>query len=187
MLALCINDDDRDLFLDESKWSEHVRVSEWFFKPKDVSEANVRRKPSAAISRRLDSRDHVHALYSGGHSVANTDATIPATEIAADAASNLATSVDQHFLIIDTINRFRVLQELPDDSDTATADDDDGVTRDIADIADVGQINTAAVSTEDEEALAMEADEFARVLDLSDSSLDTTLSPNQSINNGAVS
>jgi len=60
---VCINDADRDKFLDESKWPQHVIVSEWYFKPKSQEAQESKNKrgrtdsdDSSTATRRKASR-----------------------------------------------------------------------------------------------------------------------------------
>lgn len=166
---LCINDDDRDNLLDDQKWPKDVTVSEWFFKPKDENKTTEKRVNS--VSRLSRSRDNQPG-GSGNMSVlpiatsATTSNAAAVTAVTATDDSNVASVASAAASPVAVTNRFSVLESTGDDASTAASDADSDNDHEIDD--------------------AMEADETIHVVDLSESTLDKTLSLNNTNYHGAV-
>ena len=86
---LCIDDSDRDRLLDESKWPEHVVISEWYYLNPDVVRQR-RAGRAAGVSRdnpAIDTRDEAHddtVLCHGGDAVDRMASTPSETNSGAD-------------------------------------------------------------------------------------------------------
>jgi len=94
--CVCINDDNRQQFLDPAVWPDSVSISEWFFKGQNGNEKRRRVQDSSVDPSRADQSTNCDNQASASSSYADNRAAVAAAAATAESAATDSTTRQAH-------------------------------------------------------------------------------------------